>query len=226
MSTNQAFSAEIRSNKGTGAARALRKEEMVPGVIYGDNKDPIQVSVVRKEFVKLMHQGGISSKILDLKVDGKTHKVITKDIQFNKVNNWPTHIDFLRVSSTKKMHVSVPFEFINEENCPGLKQGGILNHVLHEIEIACFANNMPEKLVVDLESIEMGGTIHTADIKLPEGVEVLHLERDNTIATITAPKVSAEPEAAAEGEAAEGGEEAKAGGEEANADAPSEEKKD
>ena len=211
MSDTMTFSAEKRDRAGKGSARAARRAGLIPAVIYGDRKDPLSINLDANTFRKLINQPGIFSQLLNVQVDGGDNSVLTRDIQFHPVTDVPLHVDFLRIAKGAKIAVMVAVEFINEELSPGLKTGGILNVVRHEVELSCPATAIPESITVDLEGANVGDSIHISAIKLPDDVEPTITDRDFTVATIAAPASEteeAEVEEAAEGEEqAEGGEE-------------------
>ncbi len=202
---------------GKGPARAARRAGQVPGVIYGAKKDPSLVAIEGKLLNKLLHQGGFFSTLFDVKVDGKIERALARDVQLDPVTDVPVHIDFLRVSATTRVTVEVPVHFLNEDECPGLTEGGVLNVVRHEIELSCRADAIPPHIEIDLSGLDIGDGVHISMVKLPEGVTPTITDRDFTIATIAAPTVvrdeAAEEQAAAEAEG-EGPEEAEAAEEE------------
>ncbi|MEO3428474.1 50S ribosomal protein L25/general stress protein Ctc [Pelagibius sp. CAU 1746] len=207
------FPAASRERAGKGPARAARRAGQVPGVIYGAKKDPTLISVEERQLNKLLHQGGFFSTLFDVKVDGgKSERALARDVQFDPVTDNPVHIDFLRVSAATSVHVEVAVHFINEDTCPGLKEGGVLNVVRHEIELACRADAIPSQIDIDLAGLQIGDGVHISMVKLPDGVAPTITDRDFTIATIAAPTVVRE-EAAEEQE----------GEAEAAAEAPAEE---
>lgn len=197
-----------RDRAGKGPARAARRSGQVPGVIYGAKKDPNMITVEERLLKKLLHQGGFFSTLFDVKVDGKAERVLARDVQFDPVSDFPVHIDFLRVSATTSVHVEVAVHFINEEQCPGLNEGGVLNVVRHEIELVCRADAIPPHIDIDLSGLDIGDGVHISMVTLPEGVRPAITDRDFTIATIAAPTVVREEtaEAQAEGEEAAEGE--------------------
>ena len=211
MSDTMTLSAEKRDRAGKGSARAARRAGLIPAVIYGDRKDPLSINLDANTFRKLINQPGIFSQLLNVQVDGGDNSVLTRDIQFHPVTDVPLHVDFLRIAKGAKIAVMVAVEFINEELSPGLKTGGILNVVRHEVELSCPATAIPESITVDLEGANVGDSIHISAIKLPDDVEPTITDRDFTVATIAAPASEteeAEVEEAGEGEEqAEGGEE-------------------
>lgn len=204
--------AQARERAGKGPARAARRTGRVPGVIYGAKKNPNMISVEERLLIKLLHQGGFFSTLFDVKVDGKAERVLARDVQFDPVSDKPVHIDFLRVSATTSVHVEVAVHFINEDQCPGIKGGGVLNVVRHEVELTCRADAIPAHIEVDLAGLDIGDGVHISMVKLPEGVHPTITDRDFTIATIAAPTVVREETAAeqtTEGEAEDKGAEVK-----------------
>lgn len=205
MSQGKTLKAEARERVGKGSARALRREGKIPAVIYGDKQAPVAITVSAKEIYYRIYNGGFSTTVLDIDVDGKTYHVLPKEYQLDKVKDTPLHVDFLRVGKNSVVTVNVPVHFENEEQSPGLKRGGVLNVVRHEVEVHCPAEAIPEAIVVDLTGTDLGDSIHISAVKLPKGVEPTITDRDFTIATIAAPaglkSEEAEEGAQAEGEA-------------------------
>jgi large subunit ribosomal protein L25 len=191
MSDITTLSANTRDRAGKGGARATRREGLVPAVIYGDKKAPISIALDPRRLWVEMNRPGLRSRLFDVSVDGSVERVLCRDIQRHKVSGMPLHVDFLRVSGESKVHVKVTVHFSNQDKSPGLKKGGVLNVVSHELEIIAPANAIPSELVVDLSGLEIGTSIHLSAIKLPEGVTAVSHEKDATIATIAAPTVSA-----------------------------------
>ena len=187
MSDNTTISAEQRERVGKGSARAVRRAGRVPAVIYGDKKEPIGITLESREITKIIHQPGIFGRLLNIKVSGSEHTVLTRDIQFHPVTDNVLHMDFLRVSGSAKVAVAIAVEFINEDNCPGIKVGGVLNVVRYEVELLCPATTIPEKITVDLEGLKIGDSVHISTIELPDGVTPTITDRDFTIATIASP---------------------------------------
>ena len=187
MSDTTTISASERERVGKGSARAARRAGLVPAVIYGDKKDPVGITMESREVTKIVHQPGIFGRLLDIDVAGKKSTVLTRDIQFHPVTDVIMHMDFLRVSQSATVAVAVPVEFINEDKCPGIKIGGVLNVVRYEVELLCPATAIPEKIIVDLEGIKIGDSIHISAIPLPDGVEPTITDRDFTVATIASP---------------------------------------
>lgn len=189
--------AQARSGVGKGAARALRREGLIPAVIYGDKKPPLPISISYNEAMKRIFAGGFLSHIVTVDVDGTKHRVIPRDYQLDPVKDKALHVDFLRVSAGTKINVQVPVHFINEEQSPGIKRGGVLNIVHHTLDLTVSADNIPEAVTVDLTGLDVGETIHISAIKLPAGTADHSHEDDLTIATIVAPSGLRSEEAAA-----------------------------
>lgn len=187
MSAATTLQAQKRTQAGTGAARATRRAGMVPGIIYGDNKEPQMIAVDPKALAKECQSSGFFSRVFDITLDGKTQQAVAKDVHLHPVTDEPMHVDFQRVNKESKIHVSVPVNFINEDKAPGIKRGGMLNIIFHTLEVICPVQSIPEKLTVDLTGMEANQSIHIAALNLPKGVVAAHPERDNTIATIVAP---------------------------------------
>ena len=188
MSDIVKMSVEPRPGVGKGAARAARRAGYVPGVIYGDKKDPVTIQVLRNQLLKTLQQGGFYTTMFEIDVDGTKHRVIPKDIQKNKLNGLPEHVDFMRLAKGAKVVVEVPVVFINEEASPGLEdEGGVLNVVRHAIELSVAADNMPDHIDVDLTGAAVGDSIHVSQARLPEGATPTITDRDFTIATIVPP---------------------------------------
>jgi large subunit ribosomal protein L25 len=187
MSDTLTLSAEARDRAGKGASRALRREGRVPAVIYGNNEEPQTVHVEEKLLAKLLGTGHFFNSVIMVEVGGKSVRTLAKDVAFHPVTERPLHADFLRVSEHAKVHVNVPVHFKNEEASPGLKRGGVLNIVRHELDLICDAAEIPDEIAIDLTGIEVGESIHMSNIKLPKGVESGIHEADATIATIVAP---------------------------------------
>ena len=215
------IAAQKRDRAGKGNARSLRGEGRVPAVIYGEKKDPESISIAINDLTKLYKTGRILSTLLDVDIDGKKHRVIARDVQLHPVRDTILHADFLRLGKGAKIAVEVPVRFLNEETCPGLKSGGVLNVVRYTVELNCPADNIPEDIELDLIEASMGDSLHISEVTLPNGCEPVISGRDFTIATIAAPAAirsdAAEDEEGAEdpeGEEGEETEETEEGGEE------------
>ncbi|MDO8297164.1 MAG: 50S ribosomal protein L25/general stress protein Ctc [Caulobacter sp.] len=193
---------EVRDRTGTGGAREARRAGKVPGVLYGGPKGPVAISVKANEFRKSLQTGQLHGHLVTLKYGAESQPVIAKDIQFHPVTDEPVHFDLLRVEEGSTVRIAIPVHFKNQDVCPGLKQGGSLEVVRHDVELNCPADAIPEELVVDLSTKELGDTIRISDIALPKGVTPVLGDRDFVLATL---KVSSagmsEAAEAAEGEA-------------------------
>jgi len=187
MSDITTISASERERVGKGSARAARRAGLVPAVIYGDKKDPVGITMESREVTKIVHQPGIFGRLLDIDVAGTKSTVLTRDIQFHPVSDKIMHMDFLRVSQRATVAVAVAVEFINEDKCPGIKVGGVLNVVRYEVELNCPAIAIPEKITIDLEGVKIGDSIHISAIPLPDGVTPTITDRDFTVATLASP---------------------------------------
>lgn len=204
MSDVLTLPAEARERAGKGASRAIRRQGRVPAVIYGDGSAATPIHVEEKLLVKLIHTGHFMNSMVEIAVDGKKHRTLPRDVQFHPVSDRPVHVDFLRVTGSSIVTVNVPVRFENEHASPGLKRGGVLNVVRHEVEMRCPANAIPDDIVVDVTGFDVGDSIHVSVVKLPAGVSTV-IDRDFTIATIVAPSglKSQEAEEQAEDVAAE-----------------------
>ena len=193
----------IERTKETGSTYSLLNKGMVPGIVYGKGTEPTKIAFEDKVLAKLMHTGAFYSTILDLEIDGKTEKVLPKQLQYHPVTDKLIHFDFLRVQNDTKVTVEVPVEFLNQDTCPGLKKGGVLNLVRREVELSCNANNIPDKLQFDLINSEIGDSIKISNINLPDGVNPTITDRDFVVATVVPPTVEVETKPAETEEEAE-----------------------
>jgi large subunit ribosomal protein L25 len=191
------LSAERRDRAGKGAARATRRAGRVPAVIYGDKKEPLLISLEPRSLVRELQKPGFFAKLLDLTVDGETYRTLPRDVQVHPVSDAPLHVDFMRVGASTKITVAVPVQFINQDKSPGLKRGGSLNIVRHEIELVCAADNIPDRIVVDLNGVDINESIHISAVKLPEGTHPTITDRDFTVASVAPPTVVREEAAQA-----------------------------
>lgn len=187
MSDTLTLPAETRERAGKGASRALRREGRVPAVVYGGNEEPLAVHVEEKLLIKQLGTGHFFNSIVEVEVGGKKLRTLPKDVAFHPVNDRPLHVDFLRVAKNASVHVNVPVVFANEDASPGLKRGGVLNVVRHELDLVCEADKIPEQIEIDVTGFDVGDSIHISNVKLPKGVESGITDRDFTIATIVAP---------------------------------------
>ena len=221
MADTAELSAVVRERVGKGAARAVRRQGLVPAVIYGDNKDPEAISMEIGVLEKELSSGSFMSTLYIIDVDGNKSQVIARDVQFDKVKDFPIHVDFLRLKKGATIAVEVQVNFLNEEESPGLKRGGVLNVVRYTVEVTCPAASIPESLDADLTGLDIGDSIHISAIPLPDGVEPTITDRDFTVATIAAPAgLDAEEEEGEDEEGLEGieGEEGVEDGEAAGED--------
>ena len=221
MAEVSTIAAAPREGVGKGAARAARRDGLVPGMIYGNKLEPVMISLERPVVDRELGQPGFFIRLVDIEVNGEKHRVLPREVQFHPVSDAPLHIDFLRFSASRKLDVAVPVRFLNEEESPGLKRGGVLNVVRHEVEVQCTADNIPNEFEIDVAGLDIGDAIHASAITLPEGVAFSITDRDFTVATIAAPTVMAadEEEEEIEGEEGEGEEGAETEGEAAAEDA-------
>lgn len=187
MAETIALEATVRIGTGKGAARSARRQSLVPGVVYGASINPQPINVKLNELLKLLKAGKFKSTLINLTLDGKSEKVICRDVQRNVVNDLPTHIDFMRLSDSANINLFIPVNFDNQSTCPGIKRGGVLTVVRPDVELIVPALNIPAELNVDLNNFELGDTIHISDINLPEGTKPTITGRDFVIANIQAP---------------------------------------
>jgi large subunit ribosomal protein L25 len=224
-SRNYALKGETRDRAGKGVARALRRDNLIPGVIYGDGKTPVSVTLPSKEINLEYKKGHMYTSLCNLSVGGADNLVLARDIQLHPVTDVVTHIDFLRVTPKTKLHVQIPLKFINAEESPGLTtEKGVLNISLHDLDLVCQATEIPDHIDIDLTGLSIGDSIHLSDLKLPPGAQA-DSKRDITIASIAEPRrIIEEAPPAAEGEGTEGAaaEGEKAEGAEVAAAAPAE----
>ena len=181
--------AKKRDLVGTGVSRELRGKKMIPCIIYGDKKDPVPIQVDEKKLRAQVNDAGFFSKQCEIKVEESIYKVLPKDIQLHPVSEKILHVDFLRVGQNTTVTLFVPVKFINENSCEGLKQGGVLNVVRHEVEIKTLVSKIPEFLEANLDGLEIGDSIHISSINLEQGVSPTITDRDFTIATVAPPTV-------------------------------------
>lgn len=200
MTTVSQLNVELREGVGKGASRALRRDGRIPAVLYGGKDAPVHFSLEPIQLDKELHKTGFLSKIFELPLNGKKEKALARDVQFHPVTDRPLHVDFLRVSKESKITVSVPVTFINELDSPGLKKGGVLNIILHTLEVSSDIDHIPSSIEIDLTGLEIHDAIHLKDLQLPKGVVAAHPERDNDIANIVAPTVMKKAASEEEGE--------------------------
>ena len=193
-----------RKKIGKSNSKNLRNDGKVPAIIYGDKKESNYIFLEYLDIMKEMSKTGFFSTVFNLNINKKKIKVLPREVQTDPLNNKPIHIDFLRVTPESKINISVPIIFINEDESPGLKSGGVLNTVRRDIDLICKIKNIPEKLEANLKDLEVGSVVHMSDIILPEGVLPMIADRDFTIATIAAPTIMTVEEEKPETEGEEG----------------------
>jgi len=189
MSEQLTLSAETRERAGKGASRMLRREGRVPAVVYGNNEEPLSIHLEEKLLVKALSTGHFMNSVVMIDAGGAPVRTLPKDVQFHAVTDRPLHVDFLRISEHAKVTVAVPIRFTDEEQSKGLKRGGVLNAVRHELEISCDASEIPEAIEISLAGLDIGDSLHISHVTLPAGAESAITDRDFTIATIVAPSV-------------------------------------
>lgn len=194
------IAAEARSRAGKGTARATRLKGRVPGVIYGEKQTPELISVDSRELLKELHKGSFFSRLFTIDIAGKTERVLARDVQLDPVSDRPIHVDFQRIGKDSKVRIFIPVHFLDQDQSPGIKKGGVLNIVRHEVEFFCQPDNIPEALSISLAGMEIGHSIHISAFELPQGIKPVIQDRDFTVATIAAP--TKEDEAAPKAEAA------------------------
>ena len=209
MSEQLTLPAEARDRAGKGASRALRREGRVPAVVYGEKKEPLSIHVEEKLLTKMLHTGHFMNSVVMIDVGGKPTRTLPKAVDFHPVSSRPIHVDFLRIGEHAQVNVNVPVRFDNEEESPGLKRGGVLNIVVHDLALVCDAAEIPNEIHIDLTGLDIGDTIHISQVKLPKGSRPANEDEDFTVATIVAPSAmkAEEEEAAPEGEVPTVGEE-------------------
>src|SRR3954452_17696702 len=202
MSDQLTLPAEARDRPGKGASRALRREGRVPAVVYGEKKEPLAIHVEEKLLSKMLSTGHFMNSVIMIDYEGKPHRTLPKAVDFHPVSSRPIHVDFLRIGEHTMLTVAIPVRFDNEEASPGLKRGGVLNVVQHELQLVCDAGSIPNEIHIPLDGLDIGDSIHISQVKLPEGVTAANQDEDFTVATIVAPSAmkSEEEETAAEGE--------------------------
>jgi large subunit ribosomal protein L25 len=196
MAETTTLRAEPRDRAGKGAARAARRSGRVPGVLYGEGKPATLISLDPRELAKEVQRPGFFARLLNVQLDGTTHRTLPRDVQLDPINDHPIHVDFLRINAGTKITVAVPVKFVGQESSPGIRRGGMLNIVRHEIDLVCPVENIPDVLTISLEGTEIGDSIHITAVKLPEGTRPT-ITRNFTVASIAAPTAVREEQAAA-----------------------------
>jgi large subunit ribosomal protein L25 len=202
MSEQLTLPAEARDRAGKGASRALRREGRVPAVVYGEKKQPLSIHVEEKILTRMLSTGHFMNSVIMIDFQGEPQRTLPKAVDFHPVSSRPIHVDFLRISEHTKVHVAVPVRFDNEEASPGLKRGGVLNVVQHELELVCDAAHIPSEIHIALDGMDIGDSVHISEVNLPDGVLPANQDEDFTVATIVAPSAmkAEEEEVAAAGE--------------------------
>jgi large subunit ribosomal protein L25 len=202
MSEQLTLPAETRDRVGKGASRALRRDGRVPAVVYGEKQEPLSIHVEEKLLNKMLSTGHFMNSVIMIDAGGSAIRTLPKAVDFHPVSSRPTHVDFLRIAEHAQVHVNVPLRFVNEDDSPGLKRGGVLNAVAHELELVCDASEIPDEITVDLAGLDIGDTIHLSDVRLPEGAKSAKDDPELTVATIVAPSAmkAVEEPTAPEGE--------------------------
>lgn len=186
MSEHIKMTAALRDRAGKGNARATRRQGKVPAVIYGDNKPPVLISIDNLPVIKALHGGTLFTHLCDLDVDGQKHLVLARDVQLHPVKDTPNHVDFLRVSEKTVITVEVPLHIVGDDKCPGVRAGGVLNFVVHNLEVSCRADQIPEGINVDVSKLQAGESLKIADLTLPKNVKAT-ADEATTLVSITAP---------------------------------------
>jgi large subunit ribosomal protein L25 len=202
MSDALTLPAEARERAGKGASRVLRREGRVPAVIYGGKEEPLMVHVEAKELARQLGTGHFMNSIVMIDVGGKKVRTLPKDVAFDPVSDRALHVDFLRLAKNAKVEVMVPVVFLNEEKSPGLKKGGVLNIVRHDLDLICESDKIPDQIEIDVTGKDVGDSIHISEVTLPAGAESAITDRDFTIATLVAPSALKKAEGAEAAESA------------------------
>ena len=192
------LAATIRNTNTKGQIKQIRSNGEVPCVLYGGKEENQKIKISKKEIVNLIEKENFMSNVITLSIDGKTINVLPRDISFDVLSDQPIHVDFLRIVKGAKIILEIPVKFINKENSPGLKRGGVLNIVRRDVELKCPTENIPKEIIVDLDGLDIGSSIKISSVKLPENVSPTIQDRDFVIATVAAPTIIKEPEKPAE----------------------------
>ena len=209
--------ASPRDGVGKGSARQTRRDGQVPAVIYGNKEEPILLTLERRLLSRELENPQFFIQLVDIEIGGTKHRVLPRDVQFHPVSDVPMHVDFLRFDPRRKITAAVPVVFDGEDECPGMKRGGMLNIVRHEVEVLCTADDIPQELLLHLAGLDIGDSIHASAVPLPDGVTFVISDRDFTIATVAAPTVMVEE--TVEGEEGEEGKSEESGNDDGDNDA-------
>ena len=183
-----------RTSATTGQVNKLRSDGFIPAVLYGGEKNNLNISLKKLHLQNLIKTETFMSKVFDLDIDGNAEKALPRDVAYDPVSDEPIHIDFMRITKGSKLNIEIPVKFINSDKSPGLKKGGVLNIVRRKVELKCPAENIPNEIVVDLDNTEINTSLKISSVKLPENVVPTILDRDFVIATVASPTILAEPE--------------------------------
>ena len=183
-----------RTSASTGQINKLRSEGFIPGVLYGGEKNNLNISLKKLHLQNIINTETFMSKVYDLDIDGNSEKALARDVAYDPVSDEPIHIDFMRITKGSRLTLEIPVKFINSDKSPGLKKGGVLNIVRRKVELKCPAENIPDEIVVDLDSTEINSSLKISSVKLPENVSPTITDRDFVIATVAAPTILVEPE--------------------------------
>lgn len=206
MSVEFTLEAQSRSDGGKGAGRRLRREGLVPGIVYGSQKDPEMIALPHNELLQSLEQESFYSSILELKIGDTVSKVVLKDLQRHPAKPFIMHVDLLRIRADEKIRMIVPLHFLNETNAVGVKAGGVVSHSLNEVEITCLPKDLPEFIDIDVLAMEIGDIVHLSELQMPEGVALAHApDPDEPVVIIHSSYGGADEDEAAEGEAGEEG---------------------
>ncbi len=202
MAESSALPLQVRNATGKGASRAIRREGYVPGIVYGGDEQPLSVQLLGSDLQRSIRRGRFFSNLIDLELDGAQIRAIPRDVQYDVVRDIPIHVDFMRISPQSVITLFVPVAFVNEDESPGIRRGGVLNVVRHEVELRVRARDIPEELVADLTGLDIGDVVHISAIPLPEGAALTISDRDFSVATVAAPSAIAAAARAEQEEAA------------------------
>ncbi|HEY2538488.1 MAG TPA: 50S ribosomal protein L25/general stress protein Ctc [Stellaceae bacterium] len=180
------LSAELRALAGKGPARATRRAGRIPGIVYGAGREPMPISLEPRELSRALARRGFFATLIDLQVNGSVERALPREVQYHPVTDKPLHVDFMRVAATSRVTVTVPAVFTNHEQSTGLRRGGILNIVRHGIELNCPVDGIPDHIVVSLDGLDIGDSVHISAVTIPEGCRPTITGRDFTIASIAA----------------------------------------
>ncbi len=198
--------ANKRDKSTTGFTNKLRSEGFIPAILYGGKNTNEKISIAKKDLREVIQNESFLSTVFEIEIEGKKEKVLPREVAYHVTTNEPIHMDLMRIVSGTKIVLEIPVKFINNNDSPGLKRGGVLNIVRRKVELKCPADNIPEDLTIDLAGLDIGTSIKISSVKLPENVVPVIVDRDFVIATVAAPTIMKEPEKPAEGEALEGAE--------------------